>query len=422
MKFLFQLAVRNLSRHRRRTVITAAAIAMGIGFYIFMDSLLLGMELESMRNLVWYETSAARVYDNGYWAERTNLPLDIVIEQPEAVLSALVEMDVQAAPRTVFSGELIVFQDPYPEAGSARITAYAIDPAKDDDIFRLRETIVEGRYLRSEETGVLIGGWLAEDLCAAVGYPLTIITRTRQGYYQTMDLEIVGILSTPNPVINRNGVFISLQTADYYLQMEGAVTEINMQFSGQVIRGNTGYLHERTQEVEATLASVVPDIEVFSWREIAADYLAIANAKQSATGMILFLVFVIAAVGVSNTMLMSVYERTRELGMMRALGMRNREIRRAFLIEAAGIGFIGAILGTILGAVLASIMVYVGIDMSWMLREMDVGYRVARQIRGAWHPAAFFQAALSGIVVAMLISLIPIRRILRMRVSDALRG
>ncbi len=422
MRFLFSLAVRNLFRHRRRTIITAIAIGVGLGIYIFLDAFLLGAELESQRNLVWYETSSARVYDDSYWEERLLRPLDIVIEEPGEVLGVLGEMDIPAAPRTVFSGELVVFRDPYPEDGNARITAYGIDPQLDDDVFRLEETLTEGRYLEPGEPGALLGAWLAEDLGAQVGYPLTIITRTRQGYYQTMDLEIVGIINTPNPVINRTGLFVPLDTTDYYLQMEGAVTEVNMQFAGNVVRGDSAYVEQRARDVETAIASVAPDTEVLSWRELAADYLSLAGAKQSGSGLILFLVFVIAAVGVSNTMLMSVYERTRELGMMRALGMRNREIRIAFLIEAGGIGLIGAILGSILGVALSSFIVYIGIDYGWILREMDVGYRIAGVIRGAWHPIAFLQASLTGIVLSMAISLIPTHRALKMQVTEALRS
>jgi putative ABC transport system permease protein len=395
---------------------------VGLGIYIFLDAFLLGAELESRRNLVWYETSSARVYDDSYWEERMVRPLDIVIEEPAKVLGVLGEMEIPAAPRTVFSGELVVFRDPYPEDGSARVTVYGIDPQLDDDVFRLRETLTEGRYLESEEPGALLGAWLAEDLGARVGYPLTIVTRTRQGFYQTMDLEIVGIINTPNPVINRTGLFVPLDTADYYLQMDGAVTEVNMQFGGNVVRGNSSYVESRTREVESALASVAPETEVFNWRELAADYLSLAEAKQSGSGLILFLVFVIAAVGVSNTMLMSVYERTRELGMMRALGMRDNEIRIAFLIEAGGIGVIGAIMGSILGAALSSFIVYIGIDYGWILREMDVGYRIAGVIRGAWHPMAFVQASITGVVLSTLIALIPTHRALKMQVTEALRS
>ena len=422
MRFLFRLALRNLLRHKRRTIITATAIAVGLGIFIFLDAFLLGAELDSQRNLIWYETSAARLYDDGYWEERLTRPLDIVIEDPEEVLSLLGEMKVPAAPRTVFSGEIVVFRDPYPEDGSARVTAYGIDPGRDADVFRIAESVTSGRYLEPAEPGVLLGAWLADDLGAEVGFPLTIVTRTRQGYYQTMDLEIVGIVNTPNPVVNRTGLFVPLETTDFYLQMEGAVTEVNMRFDGPIVRGGGRWIEERAREVEAAVASVAPDTELFSWRELAADYLALAEAKQSGSGMILFLVFVIAAVGVSNTMLMSVYERTRELGMMRALGMREREIRIAFLLEAGGIGIVGAFLGSILGAGLTAFIVHVGVDYGWILREMDVGYRLAGVIRGAWHPAAFVQASIVGVLLSMVISLIPTRRALRMEVTEALRG
>jgi ABC-type lipoprotein release transport system permease subunit len=160
---------------------------------------------------------------------------------------------------------------------------------------------------------------------------------------------------------------------------------------------------------------------VKGWREIAADYVALAQAKTAGSSVILFLVFVIAAVGVSNTMLMAVFERVRELGMMRALGMNERDVRRLFLIEAAGIGLIGAVLGVALGVLGNWLMTEYGIDYRWMFRNMDVGYRSAGYVRAAWHPAAIVQAFVIGVAMAVGVSWISTRRILRFSIPDSLR-
>ena len=118
MRFLLSLAWKNLSRYRKRTIITATALAVGLGAYIFMDSWLLGAEKESERNLIWYETSSARVIDDQYWEQKDRLTLKYVIEEPAAILEKLAEQKIPAAPRTLFSGELILRKDPFPEDGS----------------------------------------------------------------------------------------------------------------------------------------------------------------------------------------------------------------------------------------------------------------------------------------------------------------
>jgi ABC-type lipoprotein release transport system permease subunit len=132
-------------------------------------------------------------------------------------------------------------------------------------------------------------------------------------------------------------------------------------------------------------------------------------------------VFIIAAVGISNTMLMAVYERVREIGMMRAMGMNNGDIRLTFLFEAGGIGLIGAVFGVGLGVIANWLMVRWGIDMSALMGHMDIGYRVAGSFRSAWHPQAIVGGFVFGVIAAMLFSILPSSRALKMQITDCLR-
>jgi ABC-type antimicrobial peptide transport system permease subunit len=119
-------------------------------------------------------------------------------------------------------------------------------------------------------------------------------------------------------------------------------------------------------------------------------------------------------------MLMAVFERARELGMMRALGMSERDVRLLFLIEAAGIGLIGAALGVAVGVMGNWLMTQYGIDYRWMFRTMDVGYRSAGYVRSAWHPEAIVQAFFIGIILAVAVSWVSTRRILQFSIPDSL--
>ena len=169
MKALLQLAIRNLSRHRKRTIITAVSIAVGVGIYIFMDAWLLGVDRDSERNLVLYETAAGRVMRDSYWEERDYLPLDRNVPDPETVIRRFADTGFPAAPRVSFSGEVILRKGPFPEDGSftARITA--VDAAADARVFPLAEHLSAGTGLRAGGSGVLLGAWLAEDIGAQIG-------------------------------------------------------------------------------------------------------------------------------------------------------------------------------------------------------------------------------------------------------------
>jgi len=415
MKFLASFAWKNLFRYKKRTLITASAVAVGLAGFIFIDSWLLGAQRESERNLIWFETGSARVLNRQYWDKKDQLPLKYVIENPDAVIFRLRELNIPAAPRIVFGGELIVRENPFKQDGSLPVKIFAVDPETDNRVFRFNETIREGRALQPGEEGILMGAWMAEDLGAEIGYPVTILTTTRDGYRQTIDVEIVGIINCPNPVINRSSIFLPLDTADAYLEMHGAVTEIDLKFPEHI---DADLL---IASIEEKIGPDFPGLEILSWKTIAGDFVALAGMKQSATRMILFLVFVIAAVGVSNTMLMAIYERFSEIGMMRALGMKDSQIRLAFLFESAGIGLIGSVLGILLGVILCFWIINRGIDLTAMSRSMNIGYRIAGISQGAWHPEALFRAFFLGIVLSVAVAFLPTRHALKMSITDCLR-
>jgi ABC-type lipoprotein release transport system permease subunit len=156
------------------------------------------------------------------------------------------------------------------------------------------------------------------------------------------------------------------------------------------------------------------------WKELAHDFIAIAEAKRGGTGMILFLVFIIAAVGISNTMLMAMYERIRELGMMRALGMKDSTIQLLCILEAGGIGLVGAIIGTLLGVIVNYFLVEYGINFGFMLRDMDIGYRITSIMRGMWSIKTIIISLFSGLFLSMLVAYFPTRRAIKMDIPSAL--
>lgn len=415
MKFILQLAAKNLMRYKRRTAITAVAIAFGLMMYVFVDSLLLGAELESMRNLHWYETASLRVHDSAYWEDRYFLPLDASIESPQPILDLLKTEGITATARTSFAADMILYQDDFGEDGNMSVQVTAINPATDFDVYRFENTLIEGRFLQSGEMdGIVLGSWFAEDIGAKVGYWVTLVTRGKGGFYEAFDMEIVGIINCPNPNVNRSLVMMDIQAADLYLAMDGSISSID------IVLGEKSNLNEVVQSLQPKLQAIDADLTLYTWEDLARDYLAILEAKQGGTGMILFLVFIIAAVGVSNTMLMAMYERMRELGMMRALGMRDRDILLAFLFEAGGIGLLGSVVGILLGCLANLYLVNVGFDFGFMLRDMDIGFRIQNVMRGAWSIPTLIKAFLSGIGLSMIVAFLPIRRALKLDIPTCL--
>ncbi len=413
LKVFLILAVKNMARYRRRTLITASAIACGVAVFAAVASVMDGFSSESDRNFIDYETGSARIVAPGYWEEREQFPLDMVVEDSSEVIAQLEQEGWRAAGRTEFRGELVIYYDPFPEDGNIPMAFAGVDPDRDPEVFRLKESIEEGRFPAAGEDELIIGRWLADRIGAEIGYGVTIMTRTKDGYYQIMDLEIVGIFNTPNPHVNRNVGYLPLDTADYYLEMEDAVT-------GVIIRGD-----ERVPGSldPAPIASLMEDrpVRVMSFSDMNKEFAEIMEMSEQITSLILMLLAVIAIVGISNTMLMAVLEREREIGMLRAMGVRNREIQWMFFFEASGIGFIGAGIGVMLGSLLMWLLVTYGIDYGEMLGDIDLGYRFGEVLYGIWSFSALIQAAITAVIVSGVVSLIPVRRMLKKQVTDCLR-
>lgn len=205
----------------------------------------------------------------------------------------------------------------------------------------------------------------------------------------------------------------------------GRVTELLVRRSGASDSALPGK-DESPAAIAAALgaAGALPaGLAVHGWIEYVPDYIAASRGDDVSSRVIVVLLFLLSFIGIANTMLMSILERTKETGMLRALGMTDGQVLLAYVIEAACIGAIGSVIGTALGCLINMPMVAYGIDYSEMAKEVggDYGYRVAALFRSTWNLPVI---ALSGIVataISAAAAVLPSLRALRMPVTDSLR-
>lgn len=410
--WIIRLAGRNLLRYARRTLITASAIAFGLMFYIYVDSILTGADDESKRNLRRYETADGALAPPGYLDTRKNADLEPAFDW-ERVSPALDAAGIVHSPRIPFDADLVFFKDPFPEDGHIPVRIVALDPVRDSEVFRLDESLAEGAWLEPGQEGIVLGRWVARSIGAEIGHWLVVFADARDGFPTDIELEVVGILDSPNPEVNNSGVYIPIDLADEFLGMDGEVPVLHFRLPGAMPMDG---IPERYVSV-----SLPGNLDWYTWEELAADYVLTMEAETQGSASIIILILIIAGVGISNTMLMAVLERRREVGMMRSMGMNDRHIRRLFLWESAGIGLVGSILGTGIGALVNIPMVINGLDFTFFFQENTFGYRISGIFYGAWHWQGFVYAFILGIGLSVLIALISIRRILRLGIVESLR-
>lgn len=412
MKSIIKLAFKNLTRYKKRTFLTCIAIAFGIAMLIWIDGMLIWADNESKRNLKRYEFGNFIISSKEFKEDRKNFPLNSVIEKSQInkVFDIAKKTGCSAAPRTGFKS-MLSFDRGY----GLPYIVMAIEPLLDAQVFSIKENIVKGSYLESKDSGVLIGVSCAKDLGVQLGDFILMETRTRYNTYQAIDLKVVGIFDCPDPVVNRNQVFITQDLANRQLQAEGTVTEIAFRTPGG---DNEPALNQVKKEL---LSTGLTNLVIETWQELGSDFIGISQTKRGGSSIIIFFIFVIVAVGIINTMLMAVFERVREIGMIRALGMRDSAIVLSFIIEAAGIGLIGSLLGLLLGIGLDVYSIYVGIDFTSIMADMDMGYRVGTVWYNEWNPKMMITSVIFGILCSILVSIIPARKAVKMEITDSIR-
>lgn len=408
MPQIFRLAVRNLGRVKRRLVITAAVIALGVGLFIWIDGFVLGTSRQSETNLITYETGAFRIVSKQWWKERDFMPLNYSFQGYEEFMTRLKNLGWHTTPVVEFFADVIVTD------GNLILPIMAVDFTSLDSVLPLTKHLVAGSVPKPNHAQAILGSWLAKDLGLEVGSEFVLQTRTREGSYQTLDLVVSGLVTTPHPAINRGRILMDLNLAKEVLQLDHAVTSV-------VAAVSNPYAIE--QEAKRALAALdlSPNLNLLSWKELGADAVASAQQDQQQTAIMVVLFSLMAAVGVANTMLMATYERIREMGILRALGLNSSELRLLFLTEALLLGFLGSVVGLLLGVVLNAYFVTQGLDLSAYVQQVDVGYRLSGVVYSAWNPPAMVGSFLGGIVLAGVASWLPIRRAVRMTIVDCLR-
>lgn len=343
---LIKLGMRNIFRFKKRTFITLSAVSIGLALLIIGITMMNGVDKHSISNIINSQTSHLKIFKKGYFEEKDELPTDKVLNESNMLMEKIRKLDsvVGAERRIMFPGSLIKGSDELPCIG------VGIEPEFDPLVFNIKESIIEGEWIEEGEYQIIIGKNFAEDLSLGVGDIVTarVITSRvdNQFTWNAVDFEIKAIFDTSNPNVNSGFVFLPIEAAQEAMSLGSDVTEI-------VIRLNTDD-SEKIKEVQNILQNEIDDssleYSVFSWEQLAGDFLAISKMKTKNTTMMIMIMLFIASMGIINTMLMAVLERTREIGMMMALGMKKSQIKKVFLFEGGFIGVLGSLLGCILGA------------------------------------------------------------------------
>ncbi len=414
MGTIFTIAWRNIFRHKGRTIRSAITIGVGLLFFLAMDSLMAGMDRSAIDNLINLSSSAIRIQTQEYAQENGSFPLKHGIEKPGSLARFVRELPgVRATTtRTPFMGQLSNYEQMLPVAGTV------VEAATDTAVFTLTRHL-SGDWFSSESTGEIILGYkLAEEFGLEVGDYVTLYALTRYESRNADEFVVVGLLETTDPSINKNSALITYQAATELLDLEGLRTELDVAVDRKV---NVSSMIDQVEGIAAQIEEGYPKLKAQTFMEIGADFLEISKQKRSFGLLFLVAILLIAALGIFNTVLMSVYERVREVGVLRAHGFRPGEISWMFLMEGLFTGLAGSVLGISLALPTIWLLVNVGYPLDYFGDIDTTGMAVWGTLYGEWNIVAMIFAFVFGIAVAILAGLIPSRKAGKLEITRALR-
>jgi ABC-type antimicrobial peptide transport system permease subunit len=239
---------------------------------------------------------------------------------------------------------------------------------------------------------------------------------------------VAGVVNSPTPKTNNNIAWIPLDVLqdEAGLMLEGRVTELLIRAKDADDARLPGAA-ERPEAIKAALANTASplpaELDIFPWAGYVPDYLGASGGDTVTTQIMIVILFILSFMGIANTMLLAILERTRETGMMRALGMTDGQLIGIYMMEAGLVGLFGSLAGVLLGCLINIPMVKYGVDFTAMTETMggDIGYRVTGIYRSAWNPPVIICSGIIATLLASCMAFFPTRRALKMPVTESLR-
>lgn len=400
---LFKLAYRNFFRNTRRSIISGISVALAITAIIFIRSYLSGFLENISGNVVRLISGHIRIATKEYERRERMLPLAESMELSPEFYESLPEEEIEITSPRIKFGVLLG-----EEELSVPALGYAINPETERKIGGLQKRMIAGSYIQSGEKAAILGKGLAERLEVSVGDTLTIITRTAYDSPTGLNLLVKGIFRIGIGGMDRSLFYIPLDVGQAMLDLEGRATEFAI-----ILKDPDSAVQIANSMNPGADLSVVP----FQHNPLLR-YINIATVVYSIFYLVVLLV---ACSAIANTMLMIVFERTKEIGMMKALGLNNLSIVGLLTIEAGIIGVIGSALGSVFGAILSYWLKYQGIDISMMSSTASADMPFGPIIYTSPTPLIIISAFILGLVVTIIVALLPISRATRINPARALK-
>jgi ABC-type lipoprotein release transport system permease subunit len=406
MMLYLRLAWRNVWRHSRRTLIIVLAMGLCLAMMMFYDGLIAGFNDAIYGNAIKVLGGNIQVHAAGYRAKVDQAPLLPLADDQAVVNAALAQPQVQAASRRINTGGLLSNRE-----GAFPVAISGIEPQQELPVNLAAQHVVAGQYLTAAEADVIfIGKGLADAMAVKVGDRISMVGRGAHEQMRSRTMTVAGIYDLGMPDVEKQRVYISLSEAQALYDLSGQSTEVVISLK------HIGPEHA----VIAALQPSLPGYEIDSYETSFPELQSALSTKGGVMNIFSVVILLIAGIGILNLLLMAVYERTREIGLMGALGLRPGQISFLFVLEGTMIGLVGVVVGIGLGLLLNGVLRQVGLDFGNLSGLTSYMALITGKIYPSWGVDKLPARALTVAVIAALAALIPAREAARHEPAEAL--
>jgi len=401
---IFKMAFRNIFRQKRRTIFTGLSVVGGYALAVIF----IGWSDGSYNNIIDQFTRSLfghiQIHEKTY-LDRPSIQKTIADPaKVERVLDATRGVELWA-PR-VYSPGLAALGEK-----SAGVEIIGVDPARESVAFHFEKKVFQGRSFSGEAAGeVIIGRGLAEVLQAKIGDQIIVLTQAADGSIASALLPLAGIAQSGDQTSDRIALYMPLRRAQDFLALGERIHEI------AVVVDRLG----RVLPISRTLTGAIDDprLSVDPWQVFAKSFYHAMQTDQAGTWVMLVVIVLIVAVGVLNTILMSVLERRREYGLMKAIGTKPGQIVRLVQIEAVVLSAMAMVIGAGLGLGANLILARHGIKFG---EGLTYGGMVFDTMKAEVNIRSFTIPAVTVLISSLLVSFFPALKAARTEPAKTMR-